>query len=313
MAETLPVIIIAGPTAGGKSALAVALAEALGGTVINADSMQVYDALPRLTAQPGRDATARVPHRLYGVIPAHERCSAGRWLRLAADAVGEARAAGRLPVVVGGTGLYLNALMHGLVEMPEVPETVRRSTDRLMERLGPPAVRHLLWPDDPRARDLAPRDRQRLRRAWQVLMATGRPLPWWQRHAHAPSPVAARFHAIRLMPPRDALYAACDGRFDAMLRLGATAEVAALEARRVPADRPALKALGVPPLRAALAGEITMTEARRRAQRDTRRYAKRQLTWFRHQMTGGLVLETADPAEARERALAWLRERGAGR
>lgn len=278
------VVVIGGPTASGKSAMALDIAEAWGGTVINADSMQLYRELRVLTARPGAEDTARVPHRLYGVLPAAERGSAARWRDLALDAIGEASAAGRLPVVVGGTGLYLRALMNGLSAVPPVPDAVRRAAHVRLATLGGVAFRDELVRRDPAQAHLNPGDTTRLTRAWEVLEATGRPLSAWQRDAAEGAPPGLDFAVIVLDPPRDALYASCDGRFRAMVEHGALDEVRALDALDLPDGLPALKALGVLELRAHLTGVLPLDEAVERAQRSTRNYAKRQVTWFRNQI-----------------------------
>ena len=296
-----PVVVVAGPTACGKSALALAIAEAFGGTLINADSMQVYRELPILTAAPGPDAVARAPHRLYGLLPATETCSAGRWRGLAITEIGAAQEAGRLPIVVGGTGLYLRALMTGLAPIPKVPQPVRDAARRRLAADGPAALHRALAVRDPAmAARLSPGDGQRLARAWEVLEATGRSLAEWQRPTGAADDGAAddgaaddgsaddgwgpAFLSIVLAPPRDAIYAACDARFEAMLAAGALDEAAALSAQGLDPGLPLMKAVGLRELLRHLSGEIPLAEACRLGQQATRRYAKRQLTWIRHQM-----------------------------
>lgn len=280
--------MVAGPTATGKSALAVDLAEATGGVVINADSMQVYRELSILTARPGPAALARVPHRLYGVLPAAEPCSAARWRGHALAEIAEALVRGRMPVLVGGTGLYLRALIEGLAEIPPVPEAVRREVAERLAALGGDAFRAELARRDPAsAARLAPGDTQRLIRAAEVVEATGRPLGAWQADPGLAPPPGLRFAVTVLLPAREPLYAACEARFAAMMEAGALDEVRALDALRLDPSLPAMKALGVPPLRAHLAGEIDRATAVERAVRETRRYAKRQTTWFRHQLPHG--------------------------
>ncbi len=282
-----PVVVVAGPTAGGKSALALAIAERFRGTVINADSMQVYRELPILTAAPGPDALARAPHRLYRVLAAAETCSAGRWRDMAMAEIRAAHDAARLPVVVGGTGLYLRALITGLARIPPVPTLVRAAARRRLEHVGPEALHRALAARDPdMAARLSPRDGQRVVRAWEVLEATGRSLADWQ----LPSPDADNgsgfaFLSVLLAPPRDAVYAACDTRFETMIAKGAAAEVAALAEKGLDGGLPIMKALGVRELLRHLDGEIDLAAACRQGQQATRRYAKRQMTWFRHQMT----------------------------
>lgn len=292
----LPVVVIGGPTASGKSALALAVAEEFGGTVINADSMQVYRELAILTARPGPSDLVRAPHRLYGTLGAAERCSAARWRALALAEIAASHRDRLLPILVGGTGLYFRALLDGLSPIPEVPAEVRAAAlDRLAE-FGTPAFHAELAKRDPvTAARLQPGDRQRLVRAWEVLEATGRSLADWQREAPCPEPDAPALAPLTfvLEPPRPALYAACDARLAGMVRGGALDEVAALDRLGLPPGLPAMKAVGVPELLAHLRGEIDLATALAAAQQATRRYAKRQTTWFRHQMATAERVETA--------------------
>lgn len=290
MDVTNTLLVIGGPTASGKSALALALAERLGGSVINADSMQVYRELPVLTAQPDAAAQARAPHLLYGVLGIEELCSAGRWLEMAQAAIGETRAAGRLPIVVGGTGLYLRSLTGGLVDIPPVPEAVRAAVRARLAEIGPAAFHGELAAQDPEmAVRLHPSDGQRLGRAAEVLAATGRSLADWQRDT--PAPAAQGLRTILVNPPREALYAACDGRFEAMLAAGAMEEAGAVAARTDLDDSlPALKALGLRELMAHLAGTLSREAAVAATQTATRQYAKRQMTWFRWQFLAGYTI-----------------------
>lgn len=278
------VIAIGGPTASGKSALALALAVRLGGTVINADSMQVYRDLSILTARPGADEAARAPHRLYGHVPARERYSADRFRVEALAAVGECLERDRVPILVGGTGLYLRAVMQGFSPMPSVPADARRQAAADLADAGPAGLHaRLAAVDPPVAARLAPGDRQRIQRAWEVWLGTGVPLSHWQALPPAGAPRGLDFHLIRVLPDRDTLYARCDQRLERMAAGGAWAEAEALAAQRLPVDLPAMKALGVGPFVDALAGRISRAEAVATAQRQTRNYAKRQLTWFRNQ------------------------------
>ena len=288
------VVVVAGPTATGKSALALDLAERLRGVVINADSLQVYRDLSILTARPSTAALARAPHRLYGTLDGDARCSAGRWRALALAEIDAARAGGLVPIIVGGTGLYLEALTRGIADIPPVPDGVRRAVTDLHRRLGGAAFREMLAQRDPdSAARLPPGDTQRLIRAWEVLEATGSPIGHWQERREGPPP-GLRFRTVLVMPPRPTLYAACDRRFLAMMAAGAVDEVRRLEALGLAPDRPILKALGVPELRRHLAGELAVDAAVALAQRSTRRYAKRQTTWFRHRRLGSDM--TADGA-----------------
>jgi tRNA dimethylallyltransferase len=279
-------IAIGGPTASGKSALALALAERFGGAVINADSMQVYRELGVLTARPDDGALARAPHALYGFLSASERCSAGRWRAAALEAIAAARQAGLLPVLVGGTGLYLRALLDGLSEVPDIPPAVKARVQALKEAGGLAAIRARLAERDPAmmAR-LRPSDTQRQIRALEVIEATGRSLASFQDTGAATRPADTVIRVV-LEPPRGALRAACDRRFAAMLDRGALAEVEALLALGLDPSLPAMKAVGVRELGAYLAGRMTLAHAIRDAQAATRQYAKRQQTWFRHQMPG---------------------------
>jgi tRNA dimethylallyltransferase len=280
-------IVIGGPTASGKSALALAFAEQFDGVVINADSMQVYRALTILTARPGPAAQARVPHALYGMLEAEESCSAGRWAELASAEIAAARSAAKLPIVVGGTGLYLRALLSGLAAIPPIPPTLREAVRQLALEGGAAALRARLEASDPvMAARLRPGDTQRLARALEVIEATGRSMAAWQADAKAATGPAAPLHIVILEPSRAALRAACDARFESMIAAGAIAEVAALQARSLSPAAPILKALGVRELSAHLAGQRSLPEAVAAAKAASRRYAKRQQTWFRHQLPG---------------------------
>lgn len=288
--ESGDVLIVAGPTGSGKSGLALAAAEAFAATVINADSVQVYRELRVLTARPDTAAEARAPHRLYGVLPASERCSAGRWLALAAEAIREAWRQGRLPIVAGGTGLYLRALTDGLAPVPPVPDAVRDEAEALYASLGGTEFRErLAGLDADSAAALHPSDRQRLVRAMEVVRTTGRPLGHWQRQPPVRALPGARFTTLVLQPERRELYAALDARFLVMLDEGALDEVATLRALCLNRSLPAMKALGVRELAAVLSGEQDLASATALAQQATRRFAKRQITWLRHQVSADVV------------------------
>jgi tRNA dimethylallyltransferase len=277
-------ILVGGPTASGKSGLALAIAEAVGGWVINADSMQVYRDLRVLTARPGPAEEAHVPHRLYGVLDGAELCSAARWRDMAADAVAEARRAGAVPVLVGGTGLYFRALTHGLAEIPPIPDAVRQEARALHAELGGLAFHAALAARDPAAAArLASGDTQRMVRAYEVVVATGTPLGEWQRRGAAGALGGPRLELV-LLPPREELYRAIDGRFAAMIEADAAEEVRRLLERNLDPALPVMKAVGVRELAAWLRGEIPREAAIARASKATRNYAKRQYTWFRHQM-----------------------------
>ncbi len=303
------VFVIAGPTASGKSALALDVARAFDGTVINADSMQVYRDLAVLTARPDAAACAAVPHRLYGILGAEERCSAARWRDMALDAIEEARSAGRLPVVAGGTGLYLRALIAGLSPMPEIPAAVRDGVRARLAAQGAAALHAALAAVDPdSAARIRPSDSQRVARALEVFEATGRGLSDWQAAAPVGPPGHLAFRVIALLPPRAALYAACDARFGQMIEEGAVEEVSALVARGLDPALPAMKALGVGPLARHLTGEISLDEAAAQTRTVTRRYAKRQLTWLRHQILANLVIDAQYSERFGPEIFAFIRE-----
>jgi tRNA dimethylallyltransferase len=276
-------ILIAGPTASGKSALALALAREIGGTIINADSMQVYRDLRVITARPTPQEEAGLPHRLYGHVDAAQNYSVGRWLADVRPVLDAVRAAGRVPVLTGGTGLYFKALTQGLSNVPPIPDEVRAAVRARMEAEGPAALHAELSARDP-TMQLKPADRTRIARALEVLEATGRPLGEWHRDGLPPLIDASGALKIFLAPERDELRRRIATRFDAMLGAGALDEVRVLAARKLDPLLPAMKAHGVPWLVRHLAGEITLDEAAEGAKNDTRRYTKRQFTWARHQL-----------------------------
>jgi tRNA dimethylallyltransferase len=278
-------VLIAGPTASGKSALALALAEELGGTIINADSMQVYRDLRIITARPTPAEEARVPHLLYGHVDAAENYSVGRWCVDAGAALAEVDGAGRLPVVVGGTGLYFKTLTQGLAAVPPIPPDIRAAVRGRLAADGIAALHAELAARDPAtAHRLMPGDRARIARALEVVLATGRSLNDWHRDGAPPALDPDGAVKIFLDVDRAELYRRIDARFDAMLAGGALEEVRALGRRGLDAALPAMKAHGVPWLIRHLEGEIELAAAADEGKRDTRRYTKRQATWFRHQL-----------------------------
>lgn len=279
-------ILIAGPTASGKSALALKLADEVGGSIINADSMQVYRELRVLTARPSEDAEARVPHCLYGHVPAAEPFSAGRFAREAAIAISDVQASGRVPIIVGGTGLYFQALLQGLSPIPAIPDDVRAHWRAEASRRAPQTLHEELARRDPlMAERLRPSDPQRVTRALEVLEATGRSLAAWQEKPGQPILTEATTERRVVVPEREDLYRRCDARFDAMLADGALDEVRSLVALGLDPGLPALRALGVRALAAYLAGLISLDAAREAAKRETRNYAKRQMTWLKGHMS----------------------------
>jgi tRNA dimethylallyltransferase len=278
-------VLIAGPTASGKSALALALAERIGGTIINADSMQVYGDLRTITARPTDAEEARVPHRLYGHVDAAVNYSVGQYVTDATAALAETRRLGRMPIFVGGTGLYFKALTAGLAAVPPIPPDIRAGVRDRLARDGAPALHVELQRRDPgAAARLNPNDRTRVSRALEVVEATGRSLIDWQTEGLPPLLDPARAAQLFIAPDRAALYARIDARFTTMLAAGALDEVRRLAVRRLDPLLPAMKAHGVPGLIRHLAGEMSLEAAADKARMDTRHYAKRQFTWFRHQL-----------------------------
>ena len=297
-------VLIAGPTASGKSALALRLAERIGGVVINADSMAVYRDLAILTGRPDAADLARAPHRLYGHRDAAEPHSLGLWLAEASTEIARALAAGAVPVVVGGTGLFFKALTQGLSDIPAVPDAVRAQIRAEAEGAAPEALHARLATLDPlTAARLRPSDPQRILRALEVLAATGHPLAAFQGRRNAPTLPAGRWVGVALMPDRPALRGAIDARFDGMMAAGALGEVERLESRGLDRALPAMRALGVPPLLEHLAGRSTLAEAVARAKAETRAYAKRQETFVRNQLAGFVAVAPEDAEAELDRAM----------
>jgi len=297
-------VLIAGPTASGKSALAMRLAERLGGVVVNADSMQVYRDLRIITARPSPEEEARVPHRLFGHVDAAENYSVGRWCRDVAIVLDELRAGGRMPILVGGTGLYFKALTGGLAAVPPIPDDVRADVRARIVAEGAPALHAELMRRDPvTAARLTVNDRSRISRALEVVLATGRPLSDWHRDGLPPIIPADKAVKLFITCERKELVRRIEMRFHAMVAAGALDEVRALAARKLDPLLPAMKAHGVPWLIRYLNGDISLAEAAEGGIMDTRRYAKRQVTWFRNQMEDW---PSVPAEEAFERALAVL-------
>lgn len=277
-------VLIAGPTASGKSALAIKVAQAFGGVVINADSMQVYRDLRIITARPTPEEEASAPHLLFGHVDAAVNYSAGMWARDAARAIADVRGKGLLPVIAGGTGLYFRALREGLSAMPVVPDEIREKVRQAAQGQSSVQLHDQLASRDPlMAQRLRPSDRQRVLRALEVLEASGRSLASFQGQREAGVLADARCLSVFLAPEREALYARINARFEAMMREGAMEEVRALGARNLDPALPAMRAHGVPGLLAHVRGESSLDAAIIRGQADTRHYSKRQYTWFRHQ------------------------------
>lgn len=279
-----PAILIHGPTASGKTALAIEVARKLGGEVINADSMQVYRDLQVISARPTEEEMDGVPHHLFGYVDAAARYSTGEWLEAARSVLKRLQRQNKHAVIVGGTGLYLLALTQGLSDIPPVPDDIRAEVKQISDTEGADGLRARLAPHDP---DLAERlgtgDKQRLARAYEVWLATGRPLSDFQTERQPPVLKEGEWVGYALTPPRAALYKKIDRRFEGMLMQGAMAEAEALVARNLDPELPAMKAHGMPWIAAFVRGEISAEEAAENAKRDTRRYAKRQFTWIGRQ------------------------------
>jgi len=301
------VILIAGPTASGKSALALELAAKLRGVIVNADSMQVYRDLRIITARPTPDEEKRVPHRLYGHVDAAENYSVGRWFGEAAGALADTLGRGQPAIMAGGTGLYFSTLTRGIAAVPPIPAEIRREVRGRLAAEGVAALHAELTRCDPAtAARLNPGDRARITRALEVVLATGRSLTQWHQDNTPARVDLAAAAKIFLMPRRDELGLRIDTRFDAMMAAGALEEVRALAARNLDPNLPAMKAHGVPWLIRHLKGEITMAEAVEQSKRDTRRYTKRQATWFRNQLPQFKWVESGEAAAAVEAQLRQL-------
>lgn len=307
-------LLIAGPTATGKSALAASLARRAAGEIINADSMQIYSDLEVLSARPSSGEMGDLPHHLFGVIGAARACSVADWLARATACITDIHARDRLPILVGGTGLYFKALLEGLAPVPDIPGKIRDEVRAMLGGEGPAALHARLKGLDPvMAGRLEVGDGQRLARALEVIMATGRSLADWQAETGegvlGAADSAGRVAKIVLTLPREALYKRIERRFDKMMDAGALDEVARLAKQGLPADLPALKALGVPSLMAHLDGETDLETAVQQAKTLTRRYAKRQMTWFRNQFEDWQWLE-ADAEDLTGSALTILNAAG---
>lgn len=274
------VALIAGPTASGKSALAIALARRAGGVVINADASQVYADLRLLSARPSDEDMDGVPHRLFGHIDGAQACTAARWAAEARDEVEAAHASGRLPVLVGGTGLYIRTLLDGIAPVPDIDPDIRATVRTL-----PVAQAHAaLGREDPEAAArLASADTTRVARALEVVRSTGTPIREWQRNKVGGIGDRIALSPVILLPPRDWLAERCDARFAAMLKEGAIAEVEALLARQLDPALPVMRAIGVAEIAALIEGDSDVDRCFANGSLATRRYAKRQYTWFANQ------------------------------
>jgi tRNA dimethylallyltransferase len=281
MAVSLPPLaVIAGATASGKSALALALAQQVGGVIVNADSAQIYRDLPILSAAPSEAERALAEHRLYGMLDGALPCSAADWAAMARREIGDVHASGRMPILVGGTGLYLRTLLDGIAPVPPIDPEVRRRARAAPVKHNRAELERL---DPKSAARLAPADTTRIARALEVMLSTGRTIDDWQQQREGGIADQVELRPLILLPPRDWLYARCDARFAAMIEGGAIAEVEMLLARHLDPDLPVMRGIGVREIGALLAGDATLAETVAAGQHATRRYAKRQYTWFGHQ------------------------------
>jgi tRNA dimethylallyltransferase len=297
-------ILIAGPTASGKSALALEVADKLHGAIVNADSMQVYRDLRIITARPTPDDERRAPHWLYGHVDAAENYSVGRWCSEAAETLATLAKQEQPAIIVGGTGLYFSALSRGLAAVPAIPPRIRKQVRQRLASDGVAALHAELAARDPAtAARLKTGDRARVTRALEVVLATGRSLTDWHGDNMPPRIDLARAAKVFLMPDRGELARRIDARFDGMVAAGALEEVRALAARNLDPSLPAMKAHGVPWLIRHLKGEITLAQAIEQSKRDTRRYTKRQATWFRNQLPQFAWVAPAEAAAAIEAQL----------
>lgn len=309
MTDLKPVVIIAGPTACGKTELALEIAEAFDGEIVNADSMQVYNELRILTARPSDEEHARVPHHLFGCLSVSERCSAGRWLEMAQDVLADIHARDKLPIIAGGTGLYIKALTDGLAAIPEVPVDVFESVQSHFDEVGGERFKtELALVDTDAAERLPASDRQRLIRAAAVFAATGKTLSEWQRAQTSEPGYLARYGTIVLMPPRDEIYNAINARFDRMMDAGAMAEAEAFAELDIPGDLPSARAVGVAELLRVIRGEMDLETAIIKAKTASRHLAKRQITWFRRQIRADMTSGEKYMERDNEKIFAFIRQ-----
>lgn len=296
-------ICLAGPTASGKSGLAVAIARQCNGAIINTDSMQVYAGIPIISAAPDETEQNGVPHYLFGHIDPARRYSQADWLKAATDAVASIRANGQIPILVGGTGFYFKAAIEGIVPMPEISAEIKAKAVAMLDEYGNEELYNQLADIDPAlAQRLAPGDSQRLLRGMEIWLATNIPLSQWQKGTPR-GQLAGRMLCVYLRPPRAALYQRINARFEHMISHGAVDEISALHDRKLDETLPAMKAVGMPPILEMLDGKIDITTATQLAQRDSRRYAKRQFTWFDHQYNADVVIDYFPEDAHRERAI----------
>ena len=287
-------LVICGPTGSGKSRLAVNLAKKLNGVVINADSIQIYREIKILSGRPDFDDYREAPHRLYGIMSVYNTCSVGVWREMALATIKECEFVGKLPIICGGTGLYIKFLLDELSAIPKIPNSIKLEARLELERIGNEGFRDLLAKSDPvSASKIKTGDTNRLLRAWEVFKTTAKPLPYWH-ELHKKQNTEHKFFKVLLMPNREVLYSDCDKRFLNFVNQGAVDEAREFNINSLSSESPALKTLGLSELIQYTKGELDLSEAIERAQRATRRYAKRQITWFRHQLDEDFLIESLD-------------------
>lgn len=299
MQTTLPpIIILHGPTASGKSALAVNVAKKIDAVIINADSMQVYDAIPIVTAQPTKHEQQHIAHHLYGHVSVNTHYSVAHWLNEVVPLIHQIRNQHITPILVGGTGMYIKSLIDGIAIIPDIPPNIREEAQNLYQQQGPEAFHAILSEYDPAlAQKLPPGDTQRMLRAYEVAIHTGIPLSAWQQQKPTPFFPSTNFKGFFLHPPREEIYNKCNKRFEEMTNNGLEEEIKQLLSYNLSPSLPAMKALGVPEISAYIQGTLTKEDAITQAQTKTRHYVKRQLTWQRNQFPEFHILEKADAEE----------------
>jgi len=293
--KSKPIVILFGPTASGKSSLAMSIASKIDAVIINCDSKQLYKEIPIITAQPTKEEQSLIPHEMYGVISVAEHCSVGRWLDMVKPVIEKAWQSGKVPMLVGGTGMYIKYLTEGIPQMPYIDDDIRKKVRGEVASLGSAVVHENL--DDAMRQKLEPGDKQRVARAYEVLLQTGKSLAYWQEQPAIPVFDNVQFHKFFLSPPREKVYENCNMRFEQMMQEGVLEEIEEMKAMGLSDELPSMKSHGVPELIAYLNGDMTKEDAIWQAQRNTRHYIKRQFTWFRGQLKDAHAL-TGDDASS---------------
>ncbi len=302
-------IILSGPTASGKSALALFIAQKFDAVIINCDSKQLYKEIPIITAQPTADEMAQIPHELYGCISVAEHCSVGRWIDMVKPVIDKTHADGKIPMLVGGTGMYIKYLTEGIPQMPDIDEEIRTQVRAQIQEEGSAVTHTKLAAIDPDiAAKLEPGDSQRIARAMEVIRQTGKSLLYWQQQKAEAIYPADSFIKFFLSPPREKVYENCNSRFVKMLDAGLMDEMKALDAMQLDPELPSMRSHGVPEMLAYLHGNMTLEEAVEQSQQNTRHYIKRQFTWFRNQMKDTVCLDDFDIDAVKTKMLKELKQ-----